>query len=73
MSTVSRKRHVAKTISYRILSTFAGFAIVWAITGSVEVGGTFSAIELIYKPIQYYVHERVWYKHIGYGVDRDGD
>lgn len=73
MSRVSRRRHIAKTISYRIVSTCAGFVIVWALTGSVEVGGAFSAIELLYKPIQYYVHERVWYKHIGYGVDRERD
>lgn len=65
---VENKRHVAKTISYRIVSTGIGFAIVWAISGSVKVGTAFGIAELVYKPIQYYIHERVWYKWIKYGL-----
>lgn len=67
---VQNKRHVAKTISYRIISTFIGFIIMWLATGSVKVGAAFSVIELIYKPIQYYIHERVWYKYIKYGLSK---
>lgn len=62
------KRHIAKTISYRIISTLFGFLIMWWATDSVKIGATFSVIELIYKPIQYYLHERVWYKWIKYGL-----
>ena len=65
---VSKKRHIAKTISYRVISTLIGFGIMWAITGSIKMGVVFSAAELIYKPIQYYIHERVWYKWIKYGL-----
>ena len=36
----------------------------------MKVGTAFSIVELVYKPIQYYVHERVWYKHIRYGVKK---
>lgn len=66
--TVSPKRHLVKTISYRIISTGIGFATMWAITDSVKIGAAFSFIELVWKPIQYYVHERVWYRYIKYGV-----
>lgn len=65
---VSKKRHIAKTISYRVISTLVGFGIMWAITGSIKIGAAFGIAELIYKPIQYYLHERVWYRWIKYGL-----
>jgi uncharacterized membrane protein len=65
---VDKKRHIAKTISYRIVSTLIGFIIMWAISGSIKVGAAFGVAELIYKPIQYYIHERIWYKYIKYGI-----
>lgn len=65
---VSQKRHIAKTISYRIVSTGIGFAIMWLVSGSVKVGAAFGVAELVYKPIQYYIHERIWYRYIKYGL-----
>ncbi len=61
---VQRKRHIAKTISYRIISTIVGFLLMWLISGSIKIGAAFGVAELIYKPIQYYIQERVWYKWI---------
>lgn len=68
---VTKKRHIAKTVSYRVISTLIGFAIMWAVSGSVKVGAAFGIAELVYKPIQYYIHERVWYKYIKFGL-KDG-
>lgn len=68
---VSKKRHMAKTISYRLLSTLIGFIIMWLITGSIKVGAAFSIAELIYKPVQYYLHERIWYRWVTYGLEKD--
>lgn len=65
---VQKKRHIAKTISYRIVSTVIGFGIMWAVTGSVKIGAAFGIAELVYKPIQYYLHERIWYKWIKFGL-----
>jgi uncharacterized membrane protein len=62
------KRHIAKTISYRILSTLIGFLLMWWISDSIKVGATFGIAELVYKPIQYFLHERFWYKFIKYGL-----
>lgn len=62
---------MAKTISYRLLSTLIGFIIMWLITGSIKVGAAFSIAELVYKPVQYYLHERIWYRWVTYGLERD--
>ena len=68
--TVHPKRHLAKTISYRIISSGIGFVIFWLSTGFVKIGATLSFAELVYKPLQYYIHERVWYKYIKYGIKK---
>jgi uncharacterized membrane protein len=65
---VHPKRHIAKTVTYRIVSSFFGFLFIVALTGSVFIGGTFSIVELIWKPLQYYIHERIWYKYIKFGI-----
>jgi uncharacterized membrane protein len=65
---VSVKRHIAKTISYRIISTLVGFGIMWLVTDSVKIGAAFGLAELVYKPVQYYIHERIWYRWIKYGL-----
>jgi uncharacterized membrane protein len=65
---VSYKRHIAKTISYRVISTTIGVVVVWGFSGSLKIGTAFGIAELVYKPIQYYIHERVWYKWIKYGL-----
>ncbi len=68
---VERRRHIVKTISYRIVSTLIGFVVMWWVSGSVKIGAAFSIAELVYKPIQYYIHERIWYKWIKYGLKKD--
>ena len=65
---VSTKRHLAKTISYRIISTIIGFLIMWCVTGQIKFGVMFGIAELLYKPFQYYIHERIWYRWISYGL-----
>jgi len=65
---VTKKRHIAKTISYRVISTTIGIAVVWGVSGSLKIGTAFGFAELVYKPIQYYIHERVWYRWIKYGL-----
>lgn len=70
---VEKKRHIAKTISYRIVSTLIGFIVMWWVTGSIKVGAAFGVAELVYKPIQYYLHERIWYKWIKFGLRKQND
>lgn len=66
---VTKSRHIAKTITYRVLSTGIGFITIWLITNSLKIGAMFSVIELVWKPIQYYAHERVWYRWIKFGIN----
>ena len=65
---VLRKRHIAKTVTYRILSSGVGFLAVWMGTGSMKAGILFSVAELLFKPVLHYLHDRVWFKHIPYGL-----
>ena len=62
------KRHIAKTIRYRLTSTSVGFLVLWLVTGNIKVGAAFGGIELIFKPFIYFCHERIWYRYIKYGV-----
>lgn len=70
---VQVKRHIAKSISYRfvgtlttiILTVAAGLPLKWA--GMVGVG------ELVLKPIIYFLHERVWYKWIKFGIKKENN
>lgn len=71
MIVVQKKRHIAKTISYRLVSSGIGFLIMYIATGSVKYGAAFSVAELIYKPVQYYLHERIWYRYIKYGLKEE--
>lgn len=65
---VHKKRHIAKAISYRILSSGLGLIVAYFMTGSWQLGVTWSLFELVFKPLQYYFHERVWYRYISFGL-----
>ena len=63
----SRKRHLAKTFTWRGLGTLDTMVLSWVITGSPFVGVQIGFAELITKMILYYIHERVWYR-LDYGL-----
>jgi uncharacterized membrane protein len=65
---VKVKRHIAKTISYRIISSLFGFLTMWYLTGDIMIGTAFSVVEMVIKPIIYFAHERIWYRYIKYGL-----
>ena len=58
----SVKRHVAKTITWRIVGTLDTMMVGWLITGNPITGLKIGGIELITKMILYYFHERIWFK-----------
>ena len=66
---VSRKRHLLKTITWRIVGTLDTMALGWLITGSPLVGLKIGALELFTKMVLYYFHERAWYK-FGLGIPK---
>lgn len=65
---IQRRRHLAKAVSWRIVGTLDTFILGWLITGSIEIGALIGGIEIATKTILYYCHERVWYKHIKFGL-----
>ena len=58
----SRKRHLLKTLTWRILATTTTFTISFFLTGSIKVGAGIAGIEFFVKMIIYYYHERIWFK-----------
>lgn len=56
------KRHLAKTISWRIIGTLDTLFFSWYLSGDIEKGISISAYTIITKMIWYFIHERVWFK-----------
>tara|TARA_B100000676_G_C17998937_1_gene799638 strand:+ start:687 stop:896 length:210 start_codon:yes stop_codon:yes gene_type:complete len=67
---VSYKRHILKTVTWRILGTLDTIVISGLITGSWEAGLAIGGIEVISKMVLYFLHERAWYKFSKFGVKK---
>jgi uncharacterized membrane protein len=67
---VSYKRHIAKTISWRIIGTLDTMILSSIITRSWRVGLTIGGVEIITKMVLYFLHERAWYKFSKFGLDK---
>jgi uncharacterized membrane protein len=67
---VSYKRHIAKTISWRIIGTIDTIILSGVITGSLTLGLAIGGVEIITKMVLYFLHERAWYRFSKFGVDK---
>ena len=67
---VSYKRHVAKTISWRIIGTLDTIILSGIITGSWKLGMAIGGVEVITIMVLYFLHERAWYKFSKFGVSK---
>jgi len=56
------KRHLAKTMTWRIIGTIDTMIIGWLVSGNYLVGLSIGGTEVITKMILYYGHERFWLK-----------
>ncbi|MGB5508194.1 DUF2061 domain-containing protein [Robiginitalea sp.] len=63
----SQKRHILKTLSWRVIGTLDTIVLSWIITGSPITGLKIGSVEVITKMVLYYVHERTWYNS-NYGL-----
>ena len=68
MEKVTKSRHIAKTLTWRLIATIDTFIIALVITGKIDWAIGIASIEVLTKMILYYFHERIWYKHIRFGV-----
>lgn len=56
------KRHILKTITWRIIGSLDTLLLSWFISGDLSIGIQIGITEVITKMILYYVHERLWFK-----------
>lgn len=64
----SRKRHILKAVTWRIVGTVDTMLLAWVITGNPLTGFKIGMAEVITKTVLYYLHEEVWYK-INFGLE----
>jgi uncharacterized membrane protein len=65
---VSYKRHIIKTISWRIIGTLDTIILSTIITGDIKLGMSIGGVEVVTKMVLYFLHERAWYKFSNFGV-----
>jgi len=67
---ISKKRHILKTLTWRMIGTLDTLILGWLISGDFKVGAAIGGAELFTKMFLYYIHERAWYK-CSFGVKRN--
>lgn len=59
-----KKRHLYKTLTWRITATVITMLVAWLITGNIRAALNIGLIEVFLKMAAYYYHERFWYNRI---------
>lgn len=67
------KRHVVKSITYRFIGTITTIILTISAGLPLKWAGMVGIAELIIKPIIYFLHERVWYQYIQYGLNKKNE
>ena len=66
-SHVTRRRSLAKTITWRITGSLDTFVLGYIITGQLKLGAMIAGAEVVTKMLLYYLHERGW-AHVRWGL-----
>lgn len=56
------KRHLAKTVSWRVVGTLDTLFFAWIISGDIDLSIDISIITTFTKMLWYYFHEKIWFK-----------
>jgi uncharacterized membrane protein len=56
------KRHIAKSLSWRLIGSLDTLVFAWLVTGSFSEGLNVSLLTTFTKLIWYYIHEQLWFK-----------
>ncbi|MFA6020410.1 MAG: DUF2061 domain-containing protein [Rhodospirillales bacterium] len=51
---------IAKTATFAVVHFSVAFAVGYALTGSVVVGGTIALVEPMVNTLAFYLHEKAW-------------
>jgi len=62
----TRRRSLAKALSWRFLATLITMAVAYAITGELAFAAKIGLIDTSVKILIYFMHERTW-QRISYG------
>jgi len=65
---ISHARHLAKSISWRVVGTIDTMLIATIISGNPMTGIKIGGVEVFTKIFLYYLHERFWYKFVKFGI-----
>ena len=68
MNTLSKKRHIAKTFTWRIIASLDTLLLGYLLTNDIKIGASLMSLEVITKTFLYYFHERAWYK-LNFGIN----
>lgn len=71
MSKIEVKRHIAKTITWRVVGTIDTIILSWILTGNLKIGVAIGGLEVLTKSLLYFLHERVWYKWVKFGIVKE--
>ena len=55
------KRHLAKTVSWRLVGTLDTLVFALLLTGDINTSLSLSGYTVVTKMIWYYLHERAWF------------
>lgn len=67
----SRRRHLAKTITWRVIGTVDTVLIGWVVTGDPWIGVQVGGVEMVTKMVLYYFHERAWFRYGKLGREKN--
>jgi uncharacterized membrane protein len=56
------KTQIIKTISYRLISSLSMVCVAYSMGINFKLSTLIGVSELVYKPVLYFIHERVWHK-----------
>ena len=59
---VSKKRSLAKSITWRLIAIFVTFGVGFVMSGSWEFAASLSLVSNLINFVLYYIHERFWLK-----------
>jgi uncharacterized membrane protein len=59
---VSKKRSLAKSITWRLIAIFVTFVVGFVMSGSWEFAASLSLVSNLINFVLYYIHERFWLK-----------
>lgn len=66
---ISHKRHLLKSLTYRIYSSCITSLIAATVLGDFKIGFSIGIADFFIKLVTYYIHERIWY-HIPFGIQK---